>query len=240
MNYLVDLKRAIIVDTQATPARWTEEVASTPVMIERTRARFGLSPSRLAGDSAYGSGLLIGWLMGRKIEPHVPVLDGERQTAKSLFTRAAFSFDRESDAYVCPGGHNLRTTGHVVPGGLKQYRAKPASCGSCALKPGCTTGLARMVTRNVHEERPSGLCEREREHVRQLAGTVAFKKSAHERRKVEMLFAHLKRNLGLRRLWRDGLTCASDEFLLAATAQNLRRLARNLVAPHPPGALAPA
>ena len=96
-----------------------------------------------------------------------------------------------------------------------------------------------MVTRNVHEERPSELCEREREHVRQLAGTPAFKKSAHERRKVEMLFAHLKRNLEIRRLRLHGLTDASDEFLLAATAQNLRRLARNLVVPPPPDALVP-
>ena len=55
-----------------------------------------------------------------------------------------------------------------------------------------TGGLARMVTRNVHED--------EREHVRSLAGTPGFKRSARERRKVEMLFAHLKRNLGLRRL----------------------------------------
>ena len=231
VNYLVDLKRAIIVDTQATPARWTEEVASTPVMIERTQRRFGLSPSRLAADSAYGSGQLVGWLMGHGIEPHVPLLDRETQT-KGMLTRADFSFDRERDVYVCPGGHDLKTTDHVISGGLTQYRAKPTSCGPCALKPGCTTGTARMVTRNVHED--------EREHVRQLAGTPAFKTSACERRKVEMLFAHLKRNLGFRRLRLRGLTGASDEFLLAATAQNLRRLARNLVAPSPPDALAPA
>jgi transposase len=146
VNYLVDLRRAIVVDVEATPARWSEEVASTPVMIERTRRRFGLTPSRLAADSAYGSGQLVGWLMGRGIEPHVPLLDRETQT-KGMLTRAEFSFDRSRDLYVCPAGHQMTTTGHVVPGGLKQYRAKPASCGACALKPRCTTGVARMVTR---------------------------------------------------------------------------------------------
>ena len=80
-----------------------------------------------------------------------------------------------------------------------------------------------MVTRNVHEE--------EREHVRQLAGTPASRRSARERRKVEMLFAHLRRILGFRRLRLRGPTGASDEFLLAATAQNLRRLARSWAAP---------
>jgi hypothetical protein len=82
--------------------------------------------------------------------------------------------------------------------------------------------------------------EDEREHVRQLAGTPAFKTSACERRKVEMLFAHLKRNLGFRRLRLRGPTGAGDEFLLAATAQNLRRLARGLSASPPTSAPAPA
>ena len=40
-----------------------------------------------------------------------------------------------------------------------------------------------------------------------------------------MLFAHLKRILRLRRLRLRGLTGARDEFLMAATAQNLRRMA---------------
>lgn len=231
VNYLVDLKRAVVVDVTASPARWTEEVASTAVMIERTQKRFGLQPTRLAADAAYGSGRLVGWLMGRGIEPHVPVLDRERQT-KGMMTRAEFRYDRGRDVYVCPADHDLRTTGAVIPGGLKQYRAKPTSCGPCALKPRCTTGLARMVTRNVHED--------EREHVRQLAGTPEFKRSARERRKVEMLFAHLKRNLGLRRLRLRGSTGAGDEFLLAATAQNLRRLARSLDTSPLMGAPAPA
>jgi transposase len=231
VNYLVDLKRAIIVDARATPARWTEEVASTSVMIERTQKRFGLPPSRLAADSAYGSGRLIGWLMERKIQPHAPLLDRETRT-KGMLTRAEFHFDRERDVYVRPTDHDLRTTGHVIPGGLKRYRAKPSSRGPRALKAGRTTGAARMVTRDVHED--------EREHVRQLAGTTEFKTSAYERRKVEMLFAHLKRNLGLGRPRLRGLTGASDEFLLAATAQNPRRLARNLAAPLPTSAPRPA
>ena len=225
INYLIDLRRAVVVDVAATPARRTAEVASTAVMIERTRERFGLVPSRLAGDAAYGTGLLVGWLRRQRIEPHVPVLNGERPKAKAqgLFGRADFAFDPARDVYVCPAAHDLKTTGYVVPGGLKQYRTKATTCGSCALKARCTTGLARMVTRNLHET--------ERENVRQLAGTSEFRRSTRERRKVEMLFAHLKRHLGFRRLRLRGLTGASDEFLLAATAQNLRRLARSLPAP---------
>ena len=59
-----------------------------------------------------------------------------------------------------------------------------------------------------------------------LAGTPAFEHSRHDRKKIEMLFAHLKRILRLARLRLRGPSGARDEFLLAATAQNLRRLAK--------------
>ena len=109
-NDLVDLERAIVVDVAATPARRSEEVASTSVMIERTRQRFGLTPSRPAGDAACGTGLLVGWPRRQGIEPHVPggiephvpVPDGEGQKAKGPFGRTDLAFDRERDVYVCP------------------------------------------------------------------------------------------------------------------------------------------
>jgi len=72
-------------------------------MLERTKERLGLHPQRLAADTAYGSGLMIGWLMQRGIEPHVPLLDRERQT-KGLFTRADFQFDDQANSFTCPGG----------------------------------------------------------------------------------------------------------------------------------------
>jgi hypothetical protein len=56
--------------------------------------------------------------------------------------------------------------------------------------------------------------------------TPAFERSRHHRKKIEMLFAHLKRILRLARLRLRGPSGARDEFLLAATAQSLRRLAK--------------
>jgi hypothetical protein len=63
--------------------------------------------------------------------------------------------------------------------------------------------------------------------LRTSAKTDAYKQSRKDRKKVEMLFAHLKRILKLDRLRLRGLSGAQDEFLLAATAQkNLRRMAK--------------
>jgi transposase len=223
-NYLIDNKLAIIVDVEASPARWQAEVAATKTMLQRTKLSFGLHPQRLAADTAYGSGLMIAWLMQRGIEPHVPLLDRERQT-KGLFTRADFKFDDQANTFTCPGGKTLKSSGLILDDGTIPYRASTVDCGTCLLKPDCTTGAKRIVTRH--------LFEKERQHVKALRGTDAFERSARERKKVEMLFAHLKRNLGLRRLRLRGLTGAKDEFLLAATVQNLKKLVR-LCANAPP------
>ena len=71
--------------------------------------------------------------------------------------------------------------------------------------------------------------------ARSLRDTPAYAQSCRERKKVEILFAHFKRHLKLIRLRLRGLAGASEEFLLAATAQNLRKLvkltARSTLAP---------
>ena len=72
-----------------------------------------------------------------------------------------------------------------------------------------------------------------RDVARALAKTEAYRQSRKDRKKVEMLFAHLKRILRLDRLRLRGLSGAQDEFLLAATAQNLRRMVKWLAPPAP-------
>ena len=216
-NYLIDTKTAIILDVEATPARWQAEVASTKTMLVRTEETLGLKPARLTADTAYGSGLMIGWLMQRGIVPHIPILDREHQT-KGQFTRSDFTFNAKQNVFICPGGKTLKSSGLIRDDGTIPYLASTKDCRACLLKSKCTTGAKRIVTRNLFEA--------EREQVKALKDTKEFKKSARERKKIEMLFAHLKRNLGLRRLRLRGLTGANDEFLLAATIQNLKKLVR--------------
>jgi len=88
---------------------------------------------------------------------------------------------------------------------------------------------ARKIPRSIHEE----ACD----VARALVDSEAFEQSRRDRKRVEMLFAHLKRILRLGRLRLRGPRGAQDEFTLAAIAQNLRRLAK-LVARSPPTAVA--
>jgi len=87
----------------------------------------------------------------------------------------------------------------------------------------CPNADARKITRKEHEDA--------RHIPRDLAKTEQYQIAMKLRKTVEMLFAHLKRILGLGRLRLRGPCGAHDEFLLAATAQNLRKLAKILPAP---------
>ena len=81
--------------------------------------------------------------------------------------------------------------------------------------------------------------ESARDVARAIAKTDAYKQSRKERKKVEMLFAHLKRILRVDKLRLRGFSGAQDEFLLAATAQNLRRMAKRLASNQPEAQLIP-
>ena len=74
-NYLIDTDHVVIVDVEARRPTRSVEVGVTQTMIDRTEDRFELTPKRLAADTAYGSGGMLGWLDARQIEPHIPAID---------------------------------------------------------------------------------------------------------------------------------------------------------------------
>ena len=149
------------------------------------------------------------------------------------FERADFIYDDDNDIYICPGGKELKQsrrafTNPRIPKpdkyGVIRYRAQKADCDVCSLKQKCCPkALQRKVTRTMHE--PS------RDVARNIYKTIDYAISCKLRKKVEMLFAHLKRILKLDRLRLRGPYGAKDEFHLAATAQNLRKLAKLIPAP---------
>ncbi len=225
-NYLIDTDHAIIVDVEATTAIRQAEVLAAKRMIERVRERFDLYPARLMGDSAYGSAEMLGWLVYEHgIEPHVTVFDKSARK-DGTFSREDFTYDHERDVYFCPGGKTLTTTGtRVNDDATILYRATKHDCAGCTLKSRCCPNSpARKVPRSIHEGA--------RDMARAIARSWEGRVSRRLRKKVEMLFAHLKRILKLDRLRLRGPTGARDEFLLAATAQNLRKLAKLIPGPN--------
>ena len=226
-NYLVDLDNAVILDVEATAPIRQAEVGAVRDMLARTRGQFGLHPGVLAADTAYGTADMLGWLVEEQdIEPHIPVFD-KSERKDGAFPATDFTYDPDADAYKCPGGRELRpywrniSKGRPAFGkdGFKKYYARKQDCAACVLKLLCTPN---QVTRKIARSR----YEAARQRARDIAKSDAYVASSCARKKVEMLFAHLKRIIGLDRLRLRGPNGAKDEFLLAATVQNLRKLAK--------------
>ena len=230
-NYLIDTDHSVIVDVEGTRSIRQAEVGSVRTMLDRIKDRHDLDPERLIADSAYGSGPMLGWLVDRKINPHIPVLDKPGRT-DGTWSRADFEWDAENNQYICPKGEALKQfrRNYSDPNrgptgkGVAKHQALKHTCLACPSKPKCGPRAdARKITREEHEDA--------RQVARDIAKTKQYAVSMRLRKKVEMLFAHLKRILGLGRLRLRGPCGANDEFLLAATAQNLRKLAKIFPAP---------
>jgi transposase len=226
-NYLIDLDAAIIIDVEATPAHRTAEVDATRMMVDRVEDKFDMKPVRLVGDTAYGTAAMLHWMVDEKnIEPHVPVWD-KAQRDDGTLSRSDFQWNEEANEYRCPEGNALRSDwrqfknprSRITKADTIIYRSSQFDCVTCPIKAHCCPNTpARKITRSLYE--PA------RDAARAIARTDAYQQSRKDRKKVEMLFAHLKRILKLDRLRLRGLSGAQDEFLLAATAQNLRRMAK--------------
>ena len=187
-NYLIDLEHAVIVDVEATTSVRQAEVTAQRRMIERAQDRFGLWPERLAADAGYGDAANLAWLVADKgIEPHIPVFDKSARS-DGTFERSAFTFDREDDSYICPGGKRLRQRQKIYrdprpfidENGLMRYRASKLDCDACWLKPRCCPNApARKILRSIHEGA--------RDMARDIATSDAYITSRRQRKKVEML-----------------------------------------------------
>ena len=233
-NYLVDVRYGVIVDVEATSAHRPKEVAATRTMIDRVERRFNIKPKRLIGDMAYGSAELLGWMVNDKaIEPHVPLWD-RTQRKDSTISSSEFHWSEKNNEYRCPQGKPLRSEwrafeqkrSHITLAETIIYRSRKSDCDHCLLKSRCCPNTPiRKIARSIYE--PA------RDVARAVANTALYRRSRRDRKKVEMLFAHLKRIMKLDRLRLRGPTGAHDEFLLAAIAQNLRRLAKRLCPPVP-------
>src|ERR1700710_2089925 len=155
-------------------------------------------------------------MLGRRASRHVSVCSTSRSGMMAPARATTFDMTRPTTSTIIR--KRLGTSGTVYEGKTLLHRASKLDCDVCPLKRRCCPKEpSRKILRDIHEHA--------RDVARSFAGTEGFEQSRRERKKIEMRFAHLKRILKLGRLRLRGPRGAQDEFVLAAIAQNLRRLA---------------
>ncbi len=218
-NYLIDNASCVIVGVQATAARLSQESVAARDMITQFRERHGRYPQSLAADTSYGNGELLQWLLERDITPYMRMKENALRK-NDLYGIEKFTYDSGANRYVCPEGKALTYVGVNELNRTHVYASTRKRCRECSQKSQCTRGSHRFLGVHIHE--PA------RQRAQELAKTPAFAKAQRARRKVEALFAELKNRIGLRRLRLRRLRFVREQFYLAATVQNLKRLVRFL------------
>jgi transposase len=212
----VDARHAIITDTHATPATVHDSV---PYLrrLDRQRERFGFEVQAVGLDAGYATTAIAKGLEERGIYG----VTGYRQPnhGEGLFAKRKFQYDGQLDVYVCPNGQLLsyRTTNRE---GYRQYHSDAGKCRECPLRQQCTRSrnMVKVVTRHVWQ------AARDRVDAHRLEPRG---KKIYKRRKetVERSFADAKQLHGHRYARMRGLTNVREQCLLAATAQNIKKIA---------------
>jgi transposase len=216
-NYLVDNRSCVILGVQATAARLSQESVAAREMITRSAERRGCFPNSVAADTGYGNGELLAWLEERGIISYIPVKE-HYAPKNTLYGIEKFTYVPETNSYECPEGKQLKYIGVKLANRSHIYRATIKKCRDCLQKVHCTTGRYRQIVVHVNEL--------VRRRARARAKVPAFAVAQRQRRKVEALFAELKNQIGLRRVRLRRMKFVREQFFLAATAQNLKRLVR--------------
>ena len=219
-NYLVDNASCVIVGVQATAARLSQETVAAEDMLTRFAQWQGRDPESLAADATYGNGEFLQWLLDRGITPYMRTRDSALRKNNPGYGPERFTYLPESNSYRCPAGEQLNYVGLNIRNRAHAYIGSAKRCGACSQKAQCTSGRYKYLAIHIHESA--------RQRARELANTPEFAKAQRQRKKVEALFAELKNQIGLRRLRLRRMRFVREQFYLAATVQNLKRLVRFL------------
>lgn len=213
----VDGRHAIITDTFATPASIHDSVVYLG-RLDRQRQRFDFDVQAVGLDAGYATAGIAKGLADRDILG-VTGYRNPTPPRAGMLRKSKYVYERQADGYRCPNGQLLgySTTDRS---GYRHYKSDPAVCRACPLLASCTSNAnaVRTITRHVWQD------EREQVDQRRL---TPWGKAIYKRRKetVERSFADAKQLFGHRYARFRSLVRVRCQCLLAAAAQNIKKIA---------------
>jgi transposase len=219
----VDGRLGLVTDTFATPANIHDSIVYLS-RLDRQRQRFGFEVAAVGLDAGYATAGIARGLEERDILG-VTGYRRPQPPRPGMMRKSVFAYEADADGYRCPEGQ-LLTYATTDRNGYKHYRSDPAICRTCPLLASCTanTKAERTLTRHVWQD------ARERADAHRL---TAWGKAVYKRRKetVERSFADAKQLHGHRYARFRSLVRVQTQCLLAAAAQNIKKIAMALTKP---------
>jgi IS5 family transposase len=215
-NVLMDNAHRLIVDVEVSEPNIHEEGQVAGVMIERSRLRLGIEAQTLGGDKAFGYGAAVRRLYEAGVEPHAPAPVTGQWNAQGIFGKDDFVYDRQHDELICPAGKRLHKRTEHARNRQTEYAARLTDCRACPLKAQCTRARYRVAHRHWDQDYLN--------RAEAARHTPGYRLSQRCRKRIEHLFAEAKEQMGLRRARRRGWANVTEQCLLTAMVQNIKRI----------------
>jgi len=193
------------------------DMAQLVPMLNQSEENTGERPGNLLTDAGYRSGANLQTCaeIGQSIVMPVFRQSGQNQT----YHKDNFSYDINTDSYVCPGGQVLHFVGIKRKRNKRLYRASKGICDKCPAFGVCTKD--RRQGRALEIGPNEAVFQRHREWM----GTEEAKSLMRRRKELpEAVFGILKEQQAGRRFLLRGLANVKAEAKLLVTAFNLRTL----------------
>jgi len=213
----VDIKYNLITDVFVTPGN-INDVDPYLSRLDRQIEKFGFNVKYVGLDAGYFTNPICKGLADRKIQGAIGFRLGPH--VKGKYTKTKFQYIKELDLYVCPNLYPMhyKTTTRE---GYREYVSDPEHCGTCPRRDKCLTSdkiTYRAIRRHVWEDFKDQVAA----FVKTEKGKRIYK---HRKETIERSFADAKELHGLRYCRMRGLEKVSEQCLLTAACQNMKKIA---------------
>ncbi len=215
----VDSKFNIIIDVFVTPGN-VNDVVPYLDRLDIQIQKFKFDVKYVGLDAGYYTAPLCKGICDRGVQPVIATRLGPHEKGK--YTINSFIYIEEWDVYACPNDCflNYRTTTRQ---GYTEYVSNECDCNCCSKRNKCLIGKnkKRTIRRHVWEE----FKEADKFFLRTEKGKSIYRK---RKETVERSFADSKELHGLRYSRMRGIKKITEQCLMTAAAQNLKKIARML------------
>src|SRR5262245_61163486 len=173
-------------------------------MAVQGKAAVGAETVVVVADAGYSNGEHGALCEQDGVTAIVPRAETVNPKGKQYFSRDQFTYDRESDSWLCPAGEKLSLYKTSRTQNKREYTTK--ACRTCPLKPRCTKAKQRVIVRDFYED------DREAMHRRAMADPTWMKL---RREMAEHPFGTIKWLMGHPRFLVRGLRKAKAELALS-------------------------
>ena len=214
---VVDDKHGLIVSADAVSAG--NDYGQMSSQIEKAKEVLGQIPKVAVADAGFSDFSDLRLLDDQNIRLIVPNKQLVKDQEVGEFDKRNFIYNAENDCYICPQGHKLRFIQVLQRSHNRLYTIqKKAYCLNCVNYGKCTKSKSGRKLERLAEE--------ELKRRMEQSYVLPENKAIYKRRqaKIELVFGHFKKNLGMNCFLLRGVAGARAEISLLSICFNIRRM----------------